>query len=181
MRSATQRWRAGSGRAFPIERADRKQRASPTSVDTDGTDIQCGRAGGGDHRSGSSPRRPIRRCANGSSATARGVRRRGGIRAASRASIWRCRVRAALAASCSGSKTQDEREGSVSARTAAAAIAERRLPFRQRSARRAARRAGVRARRLSLHPLPQVGRPRRSSSICRRASIAKILSASSKR
>ena len=57
----------------------------------------------------------------------------------------------------------------------AGAAAGRHLPFRQRAARRAAGRARLRARQLSVHALPQGQRRATSGWRCRRASTARTL------
>ena len=103
------------------------------------------------------------------------LRRRGGLRAQGRAPSAAAGTESGLGGVLFGIEGERRGEGSVPARPPAAAAAGRRLPLRQRAARCAARRARLRARLLPLHALPQDGGARRSSSTCRKASIATSL------
>ena len=96
------------------------------------------------------------RSAAGSTPPARAFAAGRGLRAASRAACWSCPAPTARsAACCSASKTPTAARDPFLPGKPCRRAAGRHLSLRQRAARRAPRRARLRARRLSLHALPQ--------------------------
>ena len=100
------------------------------------------------------------------------LRQGGGLRAAarpaSRAAVEQRHRRRAVR-----HRGRERRQERLPARAAAGRVAGRHLSLRQRAARYAACGAGLRARHLSLHALPQGARTRRCGWCCPTASMAK--------